>query len=152
MEKTNFRIFPSERMRVDFPWQIWAIGWLCIFKGIIWLAYEPDMADNVMSFLGLKYVLQMVPLIIFGIGIWNRRRWAIWGAAAICLLNLILLFFTANAFNAMVVKSEVFIWSILLSMITMLCNGPLGDLLVLITTPTLLKHTKRDNQPQTPAD
>ena len=145
MEKIKFRIFPSERMRVDFPWQIWAVGWLCIFKGIIWLAYEPNLVDNLMSFLGLKYVLQMVPLIIFGIGIWNKRRWAVWGAAILCLLNLILLFFTANAFNAMVVKSEVFIWSVLLSVITMLCNGPLGDLLVLIATPTLLKQTKMDN-------
>jgi hypothetical protein len=145
MEKSKFRIFPSERMRVDFPWQIWAVGWLCIFKGIIWLAYEPDLADNLMSFFGLKYVLQMVPLIIFGIGIWNRRRWAVWGAAILCLLNLLLFFFTANAFNAMLVKSEVVIWSVLLSMITMLCNGPLGDLLVLIATPTLLKHTKRNN-------
>ena len=115
MSKTNFRIFPSERM-----------------------------ADNLITFFGLKFLLQMLPLIIFGIGIWNRRRWAVWGAAAICALNLMLLFFTTNAVSAMVVKSEVFIWSILLSSITLLCNGPMGDLLVLIATPILLKHTKKE--------
>ena len=145
MVKNNFRIFPSERMRVDFPWQIWAVGWLCIFKGIIWLAYEPNLTDNLMTFFGLKYLFQIVPLIIFGIGIWNKRRWAVWGAAAICALNLILFFFTPQAFSALVVRSEVFIWSVLLSSITMLCNGPVGDLLVLIATPTLLKHTKTKN-------
>ena len=142
MVKKNFRIFPSERMHVDFPWQIWAVGWLCIFKGIIWLAYEPNLSDHLMNFFGIKYLLQIVPLIVFGVGIWNKRRWAVWGAAAICALNLILFFLTSNALNAMVVKSEVLIWSVLLSSITLLCNGPVGDLLVLIATPTLLKHTK----------
>jgi hypothetical protein len=83
-----------------------------------------------------------VPFIICGIGIWNKRRWAVWGAAAICALNLILIFFTPQAFSALLVKSEVYIWSVLLSSITLLCNGPIGDILVLITTPVLLKHTK----------
>lgn len=146
MEKSKFRIFPSERMQVDFTWQVWAVGWLCIFKGIIWLAYEPNLPDNLIAFFGVKYLLQFVPLIVFGIGIWNRRRWAIWGAAAICALNLIifsvLFFLTSNVYDAMVVKSEVFLWSFVLSSITLLCNGPVGDLLVLIATPTLLKHTK----------
>ncbi len=142
MVKKNFRIFPSERMHVDFPRQIWASGWMCIFKGIIWLAYEPNLSDHLMNFFGIKYLLQIVPLIVFGVGIWNKRRWAVWGAAAICALNLILFFLTSNALNAMVVKSEVLIWSVLLSSITLLCNGPVGDLLVLIATPTLLKHTK----------
>jgi len=141
----SFRIFPSERMSVDFPWPIWAVGWLCIFKGIIWLAYEPNLPDNLVTFFGLKYLLQILPLIIFGIGIWNRRRWAVWGAAAICALNLILFFFTPQALSATVVKSEVVVWSILLSIITLVCNGPLGDLLVLIATPTVLKHTKKNN-------
>jgi hypothetical protein len=143
MAKNNFRIFPSERMRVDFPWQIWAVGWLCIFKGIIWLAYEPHLPDNLMTLFGLKYLLQILPFIIFGIGIWNKRRWAVWGAAAISALNLIVFFFTPQAFSALVVKSEVYIWSVLLSSITLLFNGPVGDLLVLIATPSLLKHTRQ---------
>ena len=145
MAKNDFRIFPSERMHVDFPWQIWAVGWLCIFKGILWLAYEPNLSDSLMTFFGMKYLLQLLPMIIFGIGIWNKRSWAVWGAAAIGALNLILFFVTPQAFGAMVVKSEVFIWSVLLSSITLLCNGPIGDLLVLIATPILLKHTKTKN-------
>ncbi len=143
MAKKNFRIFPSERMRVDFPWQIWAVGWLCIFKGIIWMAYEPNLPDNLLNLFGAKYLLQMLPLILFGIGIWNRRRWAVWGAAVICAVNLILFFLTPQAFSATVVRSEVLMWSLLLSSVTLLCNGPLGDLLVLLATPSLLKHSKR---------
>ena len=143
MEKSKFRIFPSERMSVEFPWQIWAVGWLCIFKGIIWLAYEPNLSGNLLSFFGAKYLLEMLPLIIFGIGIWNMRRWAVWGAVAVCAINLIIFFFTPQAFSAMVVKSEVIIWSVLLSGVTLICNGPLGDLLVLLAAPLLLKNIKK---------
>lgn len=143
MEKRKFRIFPSERMSVEFPWQIWAVGWLCIFKGIIWLAYEPNLAGNLLSFFGAKYLLEMLPLTIFGIGIWNMRRWAVWGAVAVCAINLIIFFFTPQAFSAMLVKSEVIIWSVLLSGITLICNGPLGDLLVLLAAPLLLKNIKK---------
>jgi hypothetical protein len=144
MEKSKFRIFPSERMSVEFPWQIWAVGWLCIFKGIIWLAYEPNLSGNLLSFFGAKYLLEMLPLTIFGIGIWNMRRWAVWGAVAVCAINLIIFFFTPQAFSAMVVKSEVIIWSVLLSGVTLICNGPLGDLLVLLAAPLLLKNVKKN--------
>ena len=144
MEKRKFRIFPSERMSIEFPWQIWAVGWLCIFKGIIWLAYEPNLAGNLLSFFGAKYLLEMLPLIIFGIGIWNMRRWAVWGAVAVCAINLVIFFFTPQAFSAMLVKSEVIIWSVLLSGITLICNGPLGDLLVLLAAPLLLKNIKKN--------
>ena len=96
-------------MGADFPWQIWAIGWLCIFKGIIWLAYEPNVADSIRTLLGYKYMLEMVPLIIFGIGIWNLRRWAVWGAVVICTLNLIFILIILQAFSSFVVQSEVLV-------------------------------------------
>jgi hypothetical protein len=143
MEKNEFQIFPSERMSAGFPWQIWAAGWLCIFKGTLWLAYEPSASDSMLSLLGYKYTLQTVPLIIIGIGIWNLRRWAVWGAVIICTINLILIIVAPQAFSSLVVKSEVAIWSVLLSIVTLLCNGPLGDLLILLSTPILLKYAKK---------
>ena len=143
MEISRFRIFPSERMGVDFPWQIWAVGWLCIFKGVIWLAYEPNLSDSMLTLLGYKYVLEMIPLIVFGIGIWNLRKWAVWGAIVVCGLNLIFILTIVQAFNAFVVRSEVMIWSLLLSIVTLLCTGPLGDALILLTAPVLLKHVKK---------
>ena len=145
MEKSEFRIFPSDRMSLNFPWKVWAVGWLCIFKGIIWLAYEPNMSGSLLSFLGAKYLLGMLPLIICGIGIWNMRKWAVWGAAAVCAINLVIFFFTPQAFSAMIIKSEAIIWSVLLSGVTLLCNGPLGDLVVILAAPTLLKSIKKNN-------
>jgi hypothetical protein len=142
MEKRKFRIFPVERMSVEFPWQIWAVGWLCIFKGFIWLAYEPNISGNLLTFLGDKYLLEMLPLVICGIGIWNMRRWAVWGAVAVCAINLVIFIFTPQAFSAIMVKSEAIIWSVLLSSVTLLCNGPLGDLLVILAAPSLLKYAK----------
>ncbi|MGD8883652.1 MAG: hypothetical protein PVI82_17270, partial [Desulfobacterales bacterium] len=100
-------------------------------------------SDKMLSLFGFKYMLQMVPLIIFGIGIWNRRKWAVWGAVIISAVNLIFIFVTPLAYSSMVVKSEVPIWSVLLSIVTMLCNGPLGDLLILLATPLLLKSVKK---------
>jgi len=143
MLKSEFRIFPSERMRTDFPWQIWAVGWLCIFKGIIWLAYEPSLSDSMRTLLGYKSMLQTVPFIIFGVGIWNLRKWAVWGALVICVLNLILILVNPQAVSSMLVKSEVVTWSVLLSIVTLLCNGPLGDVLILLSTPILLKYVKK---------
>jgi hypothetical protein len=145
MVKSKFRIFPSERMSAKFPWQIWAAGWLCIFKGIIWLAYEPNISPDLLSFFGAKYLLEMLPLIICGIGLWNMRKWAVWGAIAVCAINLVIFFFTPQAFSAVMVKSEVVLWTVLLSSVTLLCNGPLGDLLVLLAAPTLLKYAKKNN-------
>jgi hypothetical protein len=146
MEKSRFRIFPPERMSIKFPWQIWAVGWLCIFKGILWLAYEPNMSESLLSFFGAKYLLGMLPLIICGVGIWNTRKWAVWGAIVICAINLVIFFFTPLAFSAMMVKSEVIIWSVLLSSVTLLCNGPVGDLAVILAAPTILKHIKGEEK------
>ena len=130
-------------MGVDFPWQIWAVGWLCIFKGVIWLAYEPNLSNSMLELLGYKYSLEVIPLIVFGIGIWNLRKWAVWGAIVVCGLNLIFILTLVQVFNAFVVSSEIMIWSLLLSIVTLLCNGPLGDALILLATPVLLKHVKK---------
>jgi hypothetical protein len=143
MEKSDFRVFPPERMDADYPWQIWAVGWLCVFKGILWLAYEPNLSDSMLTLLGFKYGLEMVPLIVFGIGIWNLRKWAVWGALIVCGLNLIFMLTNPQVFSAFVVKSEVQIWSVLLSVVTLICNGPLGDGLILLAAPILLKRVKR---------
>jgi len=145
MEKSKFQIFPSDRMSPNFPWKVWAVGWLCIFKGIIWLAYEPNMPANLLSFFGYKSLLEMLPLIICGIGIWNMRKWAVLGAAAACAINIAIFFFTPQAFSAMMIKSEAIIWSVLLSSVSLLCNGPVGDLLVILATPTVLKAAKKNS-------
>ncbi|MBW2450605.1 MAG: hypothetical protein JRE92_09290 [Deltaproteobacteria bacterium] len=142
MSIRHFRVFPSERMDLEYPWMIWAAGWLALFKAFLWLAYEPVQAESVLRLLGAKFLLNTIPLVILAIGVWNLRRWAAWGLIAISVANLIFFIVNPQTLNAVVVVSEVRIYSIILSVITLLCNGPLGDIFILCAAPSMLKHTK----------
>jgi hypothetical protein len=126
----------------EFPWTIWAVGWLAFFKAFLWLAYEPVQAESVLRLLGGKFLLNVIPLAICAVGLWNLRKWAVWGLIAIAAANLV--FFMANpqTLNAVLVTSEVRIYSVILSFITLLCNGPLGDFFILCAAPNMLKHAK----------
>ena len=139
---SQFRIFPSERMDLEYPWTIWAAGWLALFKAFLWLAYEPVQAQPVLNLLGTKFLLNTLPLVILAIGVWNLRKWAVWGLIALSIANLIFFIVNPQTLDAVLVVSEVRIYSIILSLITLLCNGPLGDFLILCAAPSMLKHTK----------
>jgi hypothetical protein len=139
----DFTIFPPQRMESDFPWVIWAVGWLALLKAFLWLAYEPVQPDNILQFMGYKYLLNLVPLVICGIGVWNLRRWAVWGLLLVSIGNLIFFIVNPQTLGAVLVHSEVYLYSIILSVVTLLCNGPLGDFLILCAAPLMLKHTKR---------
>ena len=141
MDKREFRIFPVERMYEDYPWQIWAVGWLAIFKAFLWLAYEPNLPDSILRLLGYKYMLGMLPLLIFGVGVWNFRRWAVWGIISVSVAGLIFLIINPQIFSGFMVRSEVLVYSTLLSMIVLICNGPIGDILILIAAPVMIKQT-----------
>ncbi len=142
MSVSQFRIFPSERMDPEYPWTIWAVGWLVMFKAFLWLVYEPVQAESVLRLLGTKFFLNLIPLVILAIGIWNLRKWAIWGLIALTVANLIFFMINPQTLSAVLVVSEVRIYSIILSFITLLCNGPLGDFFILCAAPSMLKHAK----------
>ena len=142
MEKREFKIFPAERMLENFSWPIWAVGWLALFKAFLWLAYEPVQAESVLRLLGTKFLLNSIPLVILAIGVWNLRKWAAWGLIVISVANLIFFIVNPQTLNAVLVVSEVRIYSIILSLITLLCNGPLGDIFILCAAPSMLKHAK----------
>ena len=138
----NFRIFPSERMDLEYPWTIWAAGWLALFKAFLWLAYEPVQDESVLRLLGSKFLLNTIPLVILAIGVWNRKKWAVWGLIALSVANLIFFIVNPQTLNAVLVVSEVRIYSIILSFLTLLCNGPLGDIFILCAAASMLKHVK----------
>ena len=138
----HFRVFPSERMDPDYPWTIWVVGWLAVFKAFLWLAYEPVQAESVLRLLGAKFLLNTIPLVILAIGVWNLRKWAAWGLIALSVANLIFFIVNPQTLNAVLVESEVRIWEIILSFITLLCNGPLGDIFILCAAPSVLKQLK----------
>ncbi len=139
----NVSLFPSERMSKDYPWQIWAVGWLAIFKGILWLAYEPVLPDALMQLLACKYAFGMVPLVVCGVGLWNRRRWACWVVVAIAIADLIFFITQPATLRAYAVESEMPGLSPLLSLIVLLFNGPLGDVLILFALPSMRRHCTR---------
>ena len=139
---SQIKVFPSERMEPAYPWTIWAVGWLAIFKAFLWLAYEPVQAEPVLRLLGTKFLLSTLPMVVLAIGVWNLRKWAAWGLIAISVANLIFFIINPQTLNAVLVASEVRIYSIILSIITLLCNGPLGDIFILCAAPSMLKHAK----------
>ena len=124
----------------EFPWPIWAVGWLALFKAFLWLSYEPVQSGSLLTLLGIKYLLNMIPMAIFAIGVWNLRKWAMWGLIILSVANLLFFIIYPQSLNAVLVESEVYIYSIILSFITLLCNGPLGDIFILLVSPIMLKH------------
>jgi len=139
----TFRIFPSDRMDREFPWPIWAVGWLALFKAFLWLSYEPVQPEFLLTLLGAKYLLNMIPMAIFAIGVWNLRKWAMWGLIILSVANLLFFIIYPQSLSAVLVESEVYIYSIILSFITLLCNGPIGDIFILLASPILLKHCRQ---------
>jgi hypothetical protein len=129
-------------MDPEYPWTIWAVGWLAIFKAFLWLAYEPVQEESILRLLGAKFLLNSIPLVILAIGVWNRKKWAVWGLIVLSVVNLIFFIVNPQTLNAVLVVSEVRIYSIILSFLTLLCNGPLGDIFILCAAASMLKHVK----------
>ncbi len=143
MTISDFRIFPPERMETEFPWMMWAVGWLALLKAFSWLAYEPVEPANVLQLMAYKYSLGVIPLVIFGIGVWNLRKWAVVGILLVAVGNLIFFIVNPQTLNAVVVQSDVGLYTMILSAITLICNGPVGDLLILCAGPGMFKYTKQ---------
>ena len=143
MTISDFRIFPPERMETEFPWIIWAVGWLALLKAFIWLAYEPVESANILQLVAYKNLLNIIPLVIFGIGVWNLRKWAVLGILLVAVGNLIFFFVNPQTLNAVMVQSEVRLYTMILSSVTLLCNGPVGDFLILCTAPAMLRYAKQ---------
>lgn len=140
MAEKGWRLFPSERMYSDYPWQLWAIGWLAIFKALWWLASQPVLPDHILQLLGYKYVIGMFPLLIFGVGLWHRKRWAYWGLVAMALANLAFFAIQRETLQAYAVQTEFPGLSPVLSLLALLFNGPLGDVLILLGFPGMRKY------------
>lgn len=138
-----FKFFNPERMYPDFPWQLWAIGWLAIFKALLWLAYEPAVNETLLRWVGWKYLLGAAPFLACGIGLWRRERWAAYGLIVLAAADLALLAVAPTSFQAYLVDSEVVLFSVALSAVVMVCGGPVGDLLILCAGPAMFRNTRK---------
>jgi len=135
----SFIILPEWRMYKDFPWQIWAVGWLAIFKAVIWLSTSPNCPDPMLNLLTVKFLVCMAPFIVLGIGVWNLKKWAIWGIILLCIADLVFFIIFQKALSC--IMGDTF-W--LLAVILMIFNGPVGNVLILIATPCLLEHSGKN--------
>ena len=138
-----FKMFPAERMHADYPWQLWAVGWLAVFKAILWLAYEPAVPEAVLRLVGWKYLLGSGPFLVCGIGLWRRERWAAWGLTVLAAAELMLLMVMPQSLYAYLVDSEVFIFSVILSGVVLVCGGLAGDILILCAAPSMFRNTRK---------
>ena len=146
-QSKTFFYLPKWRMNNHFPWPIWAIGWLAIFKGVIWLATDPSIPKPVADIMAIKFIIMLVPYVILGIGVWNLRKWAVWGL--ICLSAVDLLFFLVLGAYAPLFDLLGYIAGkhfIVLQIVLLTLNGPLGNILILIGIPVMLKHAGQYRQ------
>lgn len=139
----DLKLFPAERMNSNYPWPLWAIGWLAIFKAVLWLAYEPAIPEAVLRWVGWKYLLGAPPLLICAVALWRRRRWAAWGLTVLAAVDLVVLAVAPASLQAYLVDSEVAVFSILLSAVVLVCGGPLGDVLILCGVPAMFRNTRK---------
>lgn len=132
----SFYFFPQWRMMSAFPWQIWAVGWLAIFKAVLWLATDPNIAEPLSNILATKFLIFMVPFIICGLGVWNLKKWGAWGLILLAVADLIVYIVLPQASRNIIGNN---FW--LLAAVLLICNGPIGNILILLTSPVMLKHT-----------
>jgi len=132
----KFELLPSWRLQTDLPWMLWAVGWLSIFKGTLWLSSDPVVPALLAEVLATKFILTTIPFVVFGIGIWNLRRWAAFGLIALASVDLV--FYLIFPASTGVMTGGSF-WA--LAVVLLIFNGPAGNVLILLATPALFKHT-----------
>lgn len=86
IEYEKFRYFPEERMNANFPFGIWLAGAFALTKGIIWLFFS-SITPGIFLF---PFFL------VFGFGVWNKRRWAWWGIVAVSVVELVAIIFVPH--------------------------------------------------------
>ena len=137
-----FTCFPERRLDKDFPWQVWAIGWLAILKSILWLVTAPILSKAVLSVLFYKYIIFMVPFFICGIGVWNLRRQATIGLLILCCAELLFFIIYPAVLRSFSVDSSSKL-ALISSALPFIFLGPLSSIFILIYTPFLFKHSNK---------
>ena len=137
--QSTFFVFPKLRMYPEYPWPIWAVGWLAIFKSIIWLSTNPTVSSPLAEILAAKYLIMMIPFLVLGIGVWNLRKWAVWGLIILSIADLVFLIIYRSVWPVIMGDNIL-----VLAYVLMIFNGPVGNILILLATPVLLKYAGKN--------
>lgn len=130
-----FALFPNWRIDRQFPWPIWAAGWVAIFKAFLWLATDPVIPNPLAGQMATKFLVAMIPFAVLGVGVWNLRKWAAWPLLALSAVDLI--FYIVFPAASRYVAGNSFI---ALAIVLLICVGPIGNILILIAGPSIIKH------------
>ncbi len=143
----TLKLLPSSRLAISFPWPIWALGWLALIKALLWIFVTDTHNPPLMA----KYLLMAVPCLLFCVGIWNLRKWAFWGLALVCIVDLASHFILPNAFiitDAAPGGTRMVLYSTVINFI----SGPISDaaslVLLPIARPSVGQWTLLENRPK----
>lgn len=139
--QSTFFVFPTWRMYPEFPWPIWVVGWLAIFKSIIWLSTNPTVSSPLAEILATKFLITMLPFLVLGIGVWNLRKWAVWGLIILSIADLLFSIVFRGAWPVIMGDNIL-----VLAVVLMIVNGPVGNILILLATPVMLKYAGKNLQ------
>ena len=139
-KQAPFHIFPAWRIYGQFPWPVWAAGWLAIFKAFLWLATDPVIPSPLAEQMATKFLVTMIPFAVLGVGIWNLRKWAVWSLLILSVIDLLFYIFFPVA-SRYIAGNSFF----LLAIVLLICTGPLGNIMILVSGPSMLKHTGSSN-------
>ena len=138
----SFKIFPEQRLDSDFSWQVWIVGWIAMFKAFVWISSDPNIAESVGEALSYKYMIFMIPLVVLGLGVWNQRKWAVWGFIIITIAELLFFVVYPASLKSLSLESSTSVLPLLLSLAVFTINGPVSDVFVLLFAPFLLKYVR----------
>jgi hypothetical protein len=130
----------SQRLHGDYPWPVWAVGWLAVLKAFVWLGAEPaSLPDRQLMLMGYKYVIFMLPLLVCGIGAWRMKKWAAWGLIMLAVADL-LFFLLSPAARASLALNSTSPVAHVFSMTVYIINGPPGAVMILLLSPALIRR------------
>lgn len=123
----EFRRFPHDRLYMEYPWQIWALGWIAVIRSIVWLFMEThtDISPEILLW---KHMLFTIPFFILGIGAWNFRTWARKGLLIASLIDLFIYLILPMFFDLDFITGAR-TQGIMLALEYI--SGPLGDFIIL---------------------
>lgn len=132
----------SQRLHAEYPWPVWAIGWIAVLKALVWMGSEPaSLPDSQLTLMGYKYIIFMLPLLVSALGAWSMKRWACWGLVVLSIADL-LFFFVSPAARASLAFNTTSPVAHVFSMTVYVINGPPSAVMILVLSPAAMRRLK----------
>jgi len=140
-----FSLAPAWRSNINFPWYVWGAGWIAILKATVWVFFEPVDFNPELYW---KCLVFSLPFLVFASGIWNLKKWAVTGAAALAVMDLLILISGAIPGESLISSTEFLQPPTSENLMTFLyvgifICGRAGDVALIILAPYILRYRKK---------